>query len=57
VALEDEKVVIHKKGFPSAEVRGNFNAGLPYLSPSSRAGPGESRMLRDLSGSPQPRSA
>ena len=54
MALEDEKVGIHKRGFPSAEVRGSFDAGLPYLSPSSRAGPGESRMRRICRGSPRP---
>ena len=58
VALENEKVVIHKKGFPSAEVRGNFIVGPPDLSPGWRgSGPGESRMPRDLSGSPRGRPA
>ena len=34
--LENEKAVIHQRGFPTGEVRGNFYVDLPDLSPSSR---------------------
>lgn len=41
MALQNEWAAILARDFPIAEVRGNFNAGLPYLSPSSRVRPGQ----------------